>query len=179
MAVEDVLQQVLRMGKGSQKAIAQGLNGNYRGVCWHKENNKFRARVVRAGKRCFLGRYTTAEEAARAYDAVAYELHGRYGRSAAGGMQRSCGHPVAAAQNASWAGKAAHAGAICTIHCMMTFRDEFNAHRHWQICPSSRRPIGHYVYLSARLPVPETGLNLSVSIQYQSHVHLRRQCSID
>lgn len=51
---------------------------SFKGVCWNKQQGMWQARIAVDGVRYRLGYYTTAEEAARAYDAAARELHGEY-----------------------------------------------------------------------------------------------------
>jgi hypothetical protein len=46
----------------------------YRGV--FKDGRKFGAQIKIAGKRKFLGKFATIEQAARAYDKAAMDLHG-------------------------------------------------------------------------------------------------------
>jgi hypothetical protein len=50
----------------------------FKGVDWHK--NRFRAQIKHLGVKYFLGNFTTAEAAARAYDAAALLLHGEFAR---------------------------------------------------------------------------------------------------
>lgn len=51
----------------------------FRGVTVKKYTNTFYiARISFNGKRCFIGSFSTPEEAARAYDAKAIELHGEF-----------------------------------------------------------------------------------------------------
>lgn len=60
------------------------LNSNstsgYKGVSWYKDRAKWHAQIVVNGKYHHLGHFITAEEAARAYDAAAIELHGEFAR---------------------------------------------------------------------------------------------------
>ncbi len=67
-------------GENSRNRRRQSNNASgFKGVAWNKNDRKWRAQVgADAGKRRFLGSYTTAEEAARAYDAAARELYGAY-----------------------------------------------------------------------------------------------------
>lgn len=75
LQLEDVLHEVLQMSTAARGMDARRQAGRYTGV--HKVRKKYQARIGRAGKDVSLGMYTTGEEAARAYDAAAFELHGR------------------------------------------------------------------------------------------------------
>ncbi len=48
----------------------------YRGVSWHKNRKKWRAKVKQLGKHYDLGYHDDAETAARVYDYAARLLHG-------------------------------------------------------------------------------------------------------
>jgi hypothetical protein len=67
----------LRIITNQNNIRCQGINRNntsgYRGVSWHKGKQRWEAKIRVNGHRLSLGRYKTAEEAARAYDAVARE----------------------------------------------------------------------------------------------------------
>ena len=51
----------------------------YRGVWFHKQRRKWCAEITVDGKSKKLGLYTTAEEAAMAYNAASLEYHGEFG----------------------------------------------------------------------------------------------------
>jgi len=50
----------------------------YKGVYWAKRNKRWLAQITHNGKQVYIGHYKDKEEAARAYDAKAKELHGEY-----------------------------------------------------------------------------------------------------
>jgi hypothetical protein len=52
----------------------------YKGVSWHKRSRQWQARITLDRKSRYLGCFATREEAARAYDAAARELHGEFAR---------------------------------------------------------------------------------------------------
>lgn len=58
-----------------------GSRTGFKGVNWSGEKtHTWQARIMKDGKRHFLGNFSTPEEAARAYDAAARELHGEFAR---------------------------------------------------------------------------------------------------
>jgi hypothetical protein len=53
----------------------------YRGVYWHEPSGKWVSQISRLGNLVHLGLYESVEEAARAYDQAARELHGAFART--------------------------------------------------------------------------------------------------
>ena len=72
----------LRKATQSQNAANTNLRATstsgFKGVCWHKKHNKYRAQIGFRGKVVELGFYNTAREAARAYDYVAARVFGEF-----------------------------------------------------------------------------------------------------
>lgn len=55
-------------------------SSRYKGVCYDRATNKWCAEITTDYKKKFLGRFDSEEDAARAYNAAAEELHGEYAR---------------------------------------------------------------------------------------------------
>jgi hypothetical protein len=72
----------LRWVTCSQSNINKGLKSNntsgYKGVSFHKQSGLWAAYINVNGKRTSLRTHNTAEDAARAYDLKAKELHGEF-----------------------------------------------------------------------------------------------------
>ena len=72
----------LRICTHTENNRNRGANKNntsgYKGAYWHKQNKKWRAQIVRNNKAIHIGLYESKEEAARAYDKKAKELHGEF-----------------------------------------------------------------------------------------------------
>ncbi len=62
----------------SNRAKQVNNTSGYKGVVWHKQQQKWWARVTFKGKQISLGLHNTAEEAAKAYDKGAQLHHGEY-----------------------------------------------------------------------------------------------------
>ncbi|MFA7308084.1 MAG: HNH endonuclease signature motif containing protein [Hyphomicrobium sp.] len=52
-----------------------------KGVCWDNQTNKWRASIRVAGKRLYLGYFSSREDAAAAYERAACEHHGEFART--------------------------------------------------------------------------------------------------
>jgi hypothetical protein len=57
-----------------------GNKSGYRGVCWNALHDRFLAQISSHGKHRYIGEFTSAEDAARAYDKVAKEVHGVFAK---------------------------------------------------------------------------------------------------
>ena len=72
----------LRLGTSRQNKCnvskRKDNTSGYKGVYFHKNNNKFRARINACGKFISLGYYVTAEEAHEAYKAASVKYHGEF-----------------------------------------------------------------------------------------------------
>ena len=72
----------LRVSTRSDNMCNQGPSrastSGYKGVRFHKKHQRWYAAIKKEGKSHHLGHYKTAEEAARAYDKAARNLHGEF-----------------------------------------------------------------------------------------------------
>ena len=72
----------LRAATNAQNLQNRGMPSNnasgYKGVLWDSARNKWRAEIRADGKRYFLGRFYSKQQAARVYVKAAKKLHGRF-----------------------------------------------------------------------------------------------------
>ena len=72
----------LRICTNAENQRNRGANKNnksgYKGVYWTKPNKRWLSQIRHNGKQVYIGHYKNKEEAARAYDKKAKELHGEF-----------------------------------------------------------------------------------------------------
>ena len=75
----------LREADNSKNSMNKGLQANnttgFKGVSFHRNSNRFHAKICAGGVRRSLGYFETAEQAHPAYSAAAGELHGNFART--------------------------------------------------------------------------------------------------
>lgn len=57
-----------------------GTSSKFKGVCWIKQSQKWRASICVSGRTLYLGEYATEQEAALAYDSAAPVHFGEFAR---------------------------------------------------------------------------------------------------
>jgi hypothetical protein len=74
----------LRCATSSQNQMNRGkfavAHSPFKGVTWHSRDHRWVARIKAAGKRIYLGSFTTETEAARAYNDAASKHFGEFAR---------------------------------------------------------------------------------------------------
>ena len=74
------LRPATRKENDRNRKAYKGSSSKYKGVSWCKQSQKWASYIKLDYKARNLGRYTSEEEAARAYDKAARESHGKYAR---------------------------------------------------------------------------------------------------
>ena len=62
------------------KSPQKNSNSKYKGVSWDEQYKKWRVTITKNKKRTYIGRFTTEEEAAAAYNKAALEHHGEFAK---------------------------------------------------------------------------------------------------
>ena len=72
------LRWATRKDNGYNQGKQTNNKSGYKGVCFYKSLNKYRANIYINDKSKHLGYYETAEEASKAYDTKAKQIHGEF-----------------------------------------------------------------------------------------------------
>ena len=72
------LRPATRKENGRNRKAHKDSSSKYKGVSWNKKQQKWISQIKINYKTEYLGCYTSEEDAARAYDKAARELHGEY-----------------------------------------------------------------------------------------------------
>lgn len=79
------LRDASRAGNRSNSNKRACASSRFKGVTWHRASGKWMSQIVHQGAgergRRYLGTFTAEEDAARAYDRAAIELHGEFART--------------------------------------------------------------------------------------------------
>lgn len=73
----------LRFCTGSQNCMNRTYANNtsqYKGVTWKKANQKWCAQIMMGGRKKHIGLYEKKEDAAKAYDQMAFQIFGKFAR---------------------------------------------------------------------------------------------------
>lgn len=76
------LREATRQQNQVNQPITAANKSGLKGVSWHRRDNRWMARIRRAGKATYIGIYDSPEEAHAAYIVAARALHGEFARAA-------------------------------------------------------------------------------------------------
>ena len=74
------LREVTKQQNQFNRKSNRGSSSGYKGVCYHKNINKWMAYFCSGSKRTHIGYFGTEIEAAKAYDNAVKSLHGKYAK---------------------------------------------------------------------------------------------------
>lgn len=74
------LREATSVQNACNRRLGSKNTSGFKGVSWKAASKKWVARIKTHGKATHLGYFSTPQEAARAYDAAARELHGEFAR---------------------------------------------------------------------------------------------------
>jgi hypothetical protein len=72
------LRAATSMANAQNRRLFRNNTSGYKGVSWHPQRERWWAQIMADGKKRSLKLHDTPEEAARAYDVAARELHGDF-----------------------------------------------------------------------------------------------------
>lgn len=74
------LRPITRTYNQANKSLQKNNTSGYKGVCWHKENQKWQVRVAVHGVVHLIGYFDDKMEAVKAREDASIRLHGEYAR---------------------------------------------------------------------------------------------------
>lgn len=74
----------LREASGAENMQNRGLQvsntSGFKGIAWSAKQGRWVVRISKDGRRTYIGSYVTKEDAAKAYDAAAIQMHGGFAK---------------------------------------------------------------------------------------------------